>query len=333
MHALIDHALDRLVVPGYTSAGYALRRRGWRELPPNALAGRRILITGASSGIGSAAAAQAARLGAGVHLLVRNRGRGEEARERIAAAAGLDDHETDARLCLWTCDVSDLDAVRAFADDFTEEVPGFDGLVHNAGVMTAKRERSAQGHELTFATHVLGPLLLTRLLKPALRRGGAASVVFVASGGMYTARLDADDLELEQRDFDGPAFYAHAKRIQVILAEELAHQAGGDGISFAAMHPGWADTPGLRRSLPRFRRLVGPLLRSPEQGADTVIWLLATNAAATSPGAFWHDRLPRPAHLLPGTRETDPERRQLLSALEAMTAAPEPQPLAAMKGA
>ena len=333
MHALIDQALDRLVVPGYTSVGYALRRRGWRELPPDALAGRRILITGASSGIGTAAASQAVRLGAGVHLLVRDSERGEKARQQIAAAAGLDAREADLRLHLWTCDVSDLEAVRAFAGDFTEEVPGLDGLVHNAGVMTEGRERSAQGFELTLATHVLGPLLLTRLLEPALRLGGSASTIFVSSGGMYTARIDADDPQLERRDFDGPAFYAHAKRIQVILAEELADEAGDSGIAYAAMHPGWADTPGLRRSLPRFRQLVGPLLRSPEQGADTIVWLLATGAAARDSGAFWHDRRPRPAYLLPGTRETSAQRRQMLAALEAMTAAPHPEPLAAAKGA
>ena len=329
MHSFIDQALDRLVVPGYTSAGYALRSRGWNELAPDALAGRDVLITGASSGIGTAAAVGAARAGAVVHLVVRNPERGERARQEIAAAAAVDPGK---RLPLWTCDISDLESVHRFADEFESKVPALAGLVHNAGVMTDARERSAQDHELTFATHVLGPFALTRLLEPQLHSGAPATVVFVSSGGMYTARLDADDLELEQRDFDGPGFYAHAKRIQVILAEELAADAGGEGISYAAMHPGWVDTPGLSRSLPRFRRLAGPLLRTPEQGADTIVWLLATGAAAAEPGAFWHDRRPRPTHFLPRTRETAAERTQVLAALEAMTAAPRPEPLTATKG-
>ena len=315
MRALFDQTLDRLIVPGYTAVGFALRRRGWNELPPDALAGRHLLITGASSGIGAAATAGAARLGATVHMLVRDSERGERARAEIAAG-GIDIE----RLRLWTCDISDLEAVRDFASAFEAEVPVLSGLVHNAGVMTQARERSAQDHEVTFATHVLGPFLLTRMLQPALIRSDPATVVFVSSGGMYTAGLEAGDLQLEQRDFDGPRFYAHAKRIQVILAEELA--AAGDGIAYASMHPGWADTPGLRRSMPRFRRLVGPLLRSPEQGADTIVWLLATGAAAQQPGALWHDRRARPTHFLPRTSETAEDRERLMTALEELTPLP-----------
>ena len=334
MRSLLDRALDFTVAPGYTSLGYTLRRGGWDELPPDSLAGRSILITGASSGIGAAAAAGAARLGADVHMLVRDAGRGAEARRRIAGAAGDGGaDEVESRLRLWTCDVSDLERVRSFADGFSAEVGELHGLVHNAGVLPAQRERTAQGHELTLATSVIGPYLLTRLLEPALRRGAPSTVIFVASGGMYTARLSAGDVELDGREFDGPRFYAHAKRIQVILAEELATEGAGSGVAYAAMHPGWADTPGLRRSLPRFRRVVGPLLRDAEQGADTIVWLLASGAAAGAPGAFWHDRRVRPAYRMPGTRETPDERRRLIAALDEITgsqaSAGRPNPTAA----
>ena len=78
-----------------------------------------------------------------------------------------------------------------------------------------------------------------------------------------------------------------------------------------AMHPGWADTPGVRRSLPRFYRLTGPLLRTPEQGADTIVWLGAADNRGRSSGRFWHDRRPRPTHLLPWTKETRQERERL----------------------
>ena len=318
MPAFIDQTLDRLVVPGYTSAGFSLRERGWDKLPQEALAGRHVLITGASSGIGAAAAAGAAHLGATVHMLVRNPEKGERAKAEIAS-----DGADPERLRLWTCDISDLDAVSDFAADFTAEVPALSGLVHNAGVMTQSRERSAQGHELTFATHVLGPYVLTRLLKPALDSGAPSSVIFVTSGGMYTTGLDAVDPQLEQRDFDGTRFYAHVKRIQVILAEELAVRAVDNGVAYASMHPGWVDTPGLRRSLPRFSRLTGPLLRSSEQGADTIIWLLASGAAAQQPGALWHDRRARPAHVLPRTSESAADRERLLASLEELTPLPQ----------
>lgn len=310
MHSALDKALDWTVLPGYTSLGYALRRRAWEELPPQSLSGRRILVTGAGSGIGRAACARLASLGADVHMLVRDRGRGETARGTIPSP-------DRARVEVELCDVSDLDAVREFAAGFSARVGQLHGLVHNAGVLLPRPQRSRQGYELTLATHVLGPLLLTELMLPALRSAAPSLVVFVASGGAYTARLDLADLELEREEFDGSRSYAHAKRIQLILAGELAAREGRNGVGFAAEHPGWADTPGLERSLPRFHRILRPLLRDAEAGADTVVWLLANpEAAAEHPGAFWHDRRPRPAHRLSRTRETAAERRQLLRDLE-----------------
>jgi NAD(P)-dependent dehydrogenase (short-subunit alcohol dehydrogenase family) len=314
---LLDRALDWTVVPGFSSIGYALRRRSWQDPAPDALAGRSVLVTGSSSGIGAAACAGLARLGASVHMLVRDSERGEATRRRLPAALR-------ERTRLELCDVADLDAVRAFAADFGRRVPQLHGLVHNAGVLLPRRERSPQGHELTLATHVLGPLLLTELLLPALRRAAPSQVVFVASGGAYTARLRAADPALEREEFDGPRFYAHAKRIQLVLAAELARREAGSGVAFAAAHPGWADTPGLERSLPRFHRLLRPILRDAEAGADTIVWLLANPAAAAAhPGAFWHDRRPRPAHRLPRTRESAAERERLLGELEELI---EPEP-------
>lgn len=310
MHQALDKALDWTVLPGYTSLGYALRRRSWEELTPGSLAGRSVLVTGASSGIGTAACARLASLGANVHMLVRDESRGEAARRTIPAPAR-------ERVEIELCDVSDLDAVREFAAGFATRVPELHGLVHNAGVLLQRRERSRQGFELTLATHVLGPLLLTELLMPALRKGAPSQVVFVASGGAYTARLHADDPELEDEEFDGPRFYAHAKRIQLILARELAERERGSGVGFAAEHPGWADTPGLERSLPRFHRLLRPILRDAEAGADTIVWLLVhPEASAAHPGALWHDRQPRSAHRLPGTRESAAERERLWRELE-----------------
>ncbi|HSI79727.1 MAG TPA: SDR family NAD(P)-dependent oxidoreductase [Solirubrobacterales bacterium] len=314
--ALFDRVLDWAVVPGYTSIGYGLRRRSWNgELGGRPLAGRTVLVTGASSGIGEAAAEGLARLGAGVHMLARDPERGAAARDRVAARIGVDRGRAPTELELEVCDLSDLEAVRAFAARFAAANPRLDGLVHNAGVMPPRRERSAQGHELAFATNVLGPFLLTNLLLPALRRSAPSTVALVASGGMYTAGLDVDDLELDRREFDGPRFYAHTKRIEVILAKLWAERERGTGVAFASLHPGWVDTPGLERSLPGFRRLLRPLLRDPAQGADTAVWLLATSAAHGRPGAFWHDRRPRPEHRLPWTRESETERRRLWAEL------------------
>ncbi len=296
--AALDWALDLAVVPGYTSLGFRLRRRWWQEIPRSALEGRAILVTGASSGIGEALCARLVRCGARVRMLVRNAEKGEAARRRVidgVAGGGA------AEVAL--CDVSDLDDVRRFAATLDEGATQLDGLVHNAGVLNGARERSPQGFELTFATAVLGPFLLTRLLQPHLRRGSRPAVVTVSSGGMYTARAQLDDLQLEGRSFDGPRFYAHAKRLQVLLTAEWARRERGSGVSYSSLHPGWVDTPGLEASLPGFRRLVRPFLRDPDQGADTALWLLAAEEPRRFGGAFWHDRRRRPTHLLPWTRE------------------------------
>ncbi|MEO8091093.1 MAG: SDR family NAD(P)-dependent oxidoreductase [bacterium] len=315
---MLDRALDWTVVPGYGSPGYRLRRRAWGpRVASEALADRDVLVTGASSGIGEAAARQLAEAGARVHLLARNPDRGEAARARLLAAVpgGGDDGE---RVRLHLCDVSDLDSVRAFAAAFAERVPRLAGLIHNAGVLTKRRERTPQGHERTLATAVIGPFLMTRMLLESLRAGAPSRVVWVSSGGMYTARLDAGDLELDHRDFDGSGFYAHAKRAQVILAE-LFDEREGDGVRFHSMHPGWADTPGVEDSLPRFHRVMSPILRDADQGADTAVWLLAAPEAAER--GFWHDRRRRPTHRVPRTCESSADRERLWSFLEDATRA------------
>lgn len=310
--AAIDTALDRAVAPGYSSLGYRIRSRWWD--PPPRIDAAPVVVTGASSGIGEAICAQLAALGARVVMVIRDPQRGERARERVAASLARAGHAAAGHgLELARCDISDLGAVADLATRLRESEHGLAGLIHNAGVLTAERERSPDGHELTVATAALGPLLLTRLLEPSFRRG--ATVVFVSSGGMYTARLDPEDLELERRAFDGPRFYAHAKRVQVVLAGELAARSRDRRVAYASMHPGWVDTPGLESSLPRFHRLARPLLRDPRQGADTASWLVAGGAAAELPGEFWHDRRRRPKHLLPRTREGRADRDRMWSEL------------------
>ena len=300
---LLDTALDLSVVGGYTSVGYRIRSRGWRPLPR--MEGKVALITGATSGIGLAAADGFARLGATVWLAVRNRERGEEARARIL------EHRAGADVHVELCDLSRLESVRGFAERFAAESPRLDVLVNNAGVLTQERELSADGIELTLATNVIGPFLLTQLLVPVLESSAPARVVNVSSGGMYTQKLRADDLQSEQGDFDGRTVYARTKRAEVVLTEMWAGRLAGTGVTVHSMHPGWADTAGFKSSLPRFYRTTRPLLRSPDQGADTVVWLGAAAEPAESTGGFWHDRRRRPTNLLPGTRETEAERRRL----------------------
>jgi dehydrogenase/reductase SDR family member 12 len=307
---LLDTTLDLTVLPGYANVGYRIRRLMWKDGELQSMDGKVVLITGATSGLGLAAAEGFARLGASVRLLARSEQRGEFARKTITARTG----NRDVRVQL--CDLSDLAAVRDFAAAFAVEESSLDVLVNNAGAMLAERTLSPDGLELTFATNVLGPFLLSGLLLHLLRRGTDPRIVNVSSGGMYTQRLDLDDLQSAHGEFDGPAVYARSKRAEVILTELWAERLRDSGVVAHAMHPGWVDTPGLRSSLPRFRKLARPLLRSPEEGADTILWLGAAEEPAHSSGGFWQDRRRRPTHRVPWTKETREEREQLWSACE-----------------
>ncbi|MDQ6822050.1 MAG: SDR family NAD(P)-dependent oxidoreductase [Actinomycetota bacterium] len=302
---LLDSALDRTVVGGYTSIGYRIRSRAWNDAELPRMDGKVVLVTGASSGLGLGAAEGFGRLGATVWLVVRSASRGEVARRTLVSRSG----NRDVRVGL--CDLSELASVRQFAECFIDQAPRLDVLVNNAGVMSERPAVSPDGIELTLATNVVGPFLLTSLLAPLLERSAPSRVVNVSSGGMYTQRLRVEDLESEGGEFDGPTAYARTKRAQVVLTELWANRLKGTGVVVHAMHPGWADTSGLRSSLPRFSRLTRPLLRTPEQGADTIVWLGAAAEPGQSSGGFWHDRRQRTTNLLPWTREISPERDRL----------------------
>jgi len=296
----LDTLLDRLVVPGYSRIGYAVRRRvGWPDEPnPQALQGRAVAITGANSGLGLATALGAARLGAQVRLLCRDTAKGERARQQIERAVPT------AQVVVDECDLSDPKSIRAAATTIRKEHAGLHGLVHNAGVLPPERTETADGHELTVATHVLGPHLLTAELRTVLAGEPDARVIFVSSGGMYAQRLHSDDPEFHRGQYDGVAAYARTKRMQVVLAQLWAAQLADQRVAVHAMHPGWADTPGVTESLPRFARFAGPLLRTPEEGADTIVWLLAADEPGRTSGLFWHDRRPRPTSYVPLTRHS-----------------------------
>jgi dehydrogenase/reductase SDR family member 12 len=311
--SILDTILDRTVVGGYASIGYRVRSRTWNPADLQPLDGTVVLVTGASSGIGLAAAEGFACLGATVWLLARSEERGERARAQIVARSG----NSDVHVGLG--DLSDLGAVRQFAERLTQRVPRLDVLVNNAGALLGERTLSVDGVELTFATNVLGPFLLTNMLVPMLEQRESARIINVSSGGMYTQRIEVEDLQTAHEQFDGPAVYARTKRAQVILTELWAQRLEGSGVVVHAMHPGWVDTPGLQSSLPRFYGVTKRLLRTPRQGADTILWLGSAPEPACSSGGFWHDRRRRPTHLVPWTRETPADRERLWAECERLS--------------
>jgi dehydrogenase/reductase SDR family protein 12 len=282
---------------------------------PNDLAvdlhGKRCLVTGANSGIGFATSERLAELGASVDLLCRSEERGQAAVDSIRESTG------NPNVRLIRLDVSDLDDVERVAALYDHEV--VDVLIHNAGVLPDERIESPQGLELTWATHVAGPHLLTRRLRSALERSGAGRIIWVSSGGMLTRKLQVRDPQWSRREYDGVLAYAETKRAQVVLSERWSALLRGSGVVSNAMHPGWADTPAVQSSLPRFHAVTERILRSPAEGADTVVWLAAAEVAREVTGEFFFDRRRATTHWLPTTRERQPDRDALWQQVEAAT--------------
>jgi dehydrogenase/reductase SDR family member 12 len=318
--AIIDDLLEILVVPSFTKAGYLFRRRlfGWEDLGRRSLAGRTILVTGPTSGLGRAAAAALARMGARLVLVGRNRKRLEETRAALAGETGNED------LATVVADMSLLSSVRAAAAEILEREPRLDAIIDNAGAMFMTREVTDEGFERTLATMVLGPWVLIASLLPRLVDSPDGRIVAVTSGGMYTQRLPLDDLQFAEAEYDGPRAYARAKRAQVALVREWARRLRARGVTANAMHPGWADTPGVIDALPGFSRLLGDQLRTADQGSDTMVWLAAAEEGGRASGRLYLDRRPRPFDRLPVTRLSAAERRELWEQVAALTGEPDP---------
>lgn len=299
--------MDFTVIPGFSAIGYSVRRRmfGW-EMPD--LTGRSVMITGATSGLGKAGAIDLARCGATVHLVVRNEEKGREVIEEIAGKAELH-----------LCDLSSMADIRRFTDGFLESGAKLDVLINNAGVMPSKREHTDEGFELTFATNLLGPYLLTELLLPRLREGRNPRVITMSSGGMYSSGFSFSDPQLEKKDYKPTSFYAHTKRGEVMITDAWQRREPVNGVTFCSMHPGWAVTPGMSAALPGFHKITGPILRDSHQGVDTAIWLAGAAPDEAPGGLFYEDRRPRTKERMPGTAGSEEDGDRLLELLTGIT--------------
>ena len=302
--SLLDRLADASIYFSFDRSGFRRHQKSFRaeDLEVD-LDGKRCLVTGANSGLGLAAAHALARLGAEVRLLCRSEERGRIAERDVRAASGND------RVHLELVDLASPASIRDFVERWGERPA--DVLINNAGVLPEERVETEDGLELTWATNVVGPFLLTWKLIPSLRRAPAARVINVSSGGMYSQRLDLRDVGWRDKPFDGVVAYARTKRAEVVLTELWAERLAETAVTVNSMHPGWADTPGVQKSLPRFWRFTRNRLRSPREGADTIVWLAACERIAARSGKFWFDRRAVSTHLLPGTRERSGDRERL----------------------
>ena len=297
----------------FSRIGYVFRSLFWRRLRAD-FTGQHWIITGASGGIGEAIALGAAQRGAYILAIARNR----EKLDRTGATIPEDQ---------WTPLCADLSLqadTEAVVRQIIDKGKKIDVLVNNVGIMLDDFSVTPEGHETTFAVNILNHYLLTERLIAARMFAKDAVIINMASGGMYNAPLMLSHMNWQSpKGYSGVFAYAVHKRGQAELTGYWQEKYGDNGQEdergprFYVMHPGWADTDGVKFSMPRFRKILKSVLRNSAQGADTAIWLAATRPPADVPAPFWFDRKPRSAHAYDRTRETQHTPQDLVDFLDA----------------
>ncbi len=299
---------DRLVMPGlamFSKWGFRRGQAHWHPMSAM-MDSKHVVLTGASAGLGLATAIALAEAGARLTLVIRNPAYAEDLRARILKETGND------KVCIELADLSLLSEVDALVDRLLSRGEPIDVLINNAGALFNEYGETSEGIERSAALLLLSPWKLTEGLKPLLTgHKTPARVINVVSGGMYSEQLSLKQLVMTPDTYNGPRAYARAKRALTVLTEQWAERWRDDNIVVNAMHPGWADTPGVQGALPTFRTVTQLILRSPEEGADTIIWMARATEADQVTGKLFLDREPRTPYLLDKTRELSAEREGL----------------------
>ena len=236
------------------------------------------IVTGGNSGIGKATVEGLARRGATVVIACRDADRGQAALREIAANSGSKD------LHVMPLDLASLTSVRAFAAAFVAKFARLDVLVANAGIMTRKRQMTADGFEMDFGVNHVGHFLLTELLLPLLKSSAPARIVVVSSSMHASGTIDFDDLASE-KSWRGA--YPRSKLANMLFVRALAKRLAGSGVVVNGLHPGVIATE-LARDYPAPIRLMARwFFKSPEQGARTSLYLATAPEAAEVSGRYF----------------------------------------------
>jgi NAD(P)-dependent dehydrogenase (short-subunit alcohol dehydrogenase family) len=255
--------------------------------------GKVVVVTGANSGIGLAAAHEFARRGARVGLVGRDQDRLDAAVAGVQASAG-----DDGAVLGFRSDFAVLDSVRELADALSDAYPTIDVLCNNAGGVNPGRQSTVDGHELTIQANHLAPFLLTNLLRLRLSGG---RVVNTSSDAHGSGSLDPDALDSPGR-YSPMRVYGTSKQANILFAKEAAHR-WPDILSFS-YHPGVVRTRfGRDSALFTFFYKLAPFLRTPEKGADTMVWLAGTDPSTVDNGGYYVDR----RLTVPSSKIADPE--------------------------
>lgn len=284
----------------------------------NGAAGRRVVITGGTSGIGLAAAEALAGLGARVTIVARSEERAAGALEQIRSTAEGADVETAF------ADLTHLASVRGLAAELSGRYPVIDVLVNNAGAMFRTRTLTADGFETTWALNHLAPFLLTNLLLDGLKQHPPARVITTASDAHRRESLPFDDLNAE-RSYRAFGRYGQTKLANIAFTVELGRRLAGSGVAAYCFHPGLVATGFNRNNARRDRlamSLIKPFCRTPAQGAATLVWLADTDEVPGDSGGYFTDR----HQILPNAQGQDPALARRLWDISAQQVALQPGP-------
>ena len=289
----------------FTRHGYVTGRKVWAPMSER-MEGRHVVLTGANSGIGLAAAIDLASAGASLTLVVRDEVKASQTAESIKEATGRTDIQFEF------ADLSLLKDTDVLIDRLLTKGDTIDVLINNAGALFNDHTMTSEGLEKSYALLLLSPWRMCERLFPLLKNhDDTARIINVVSGGMYAERLNLKRLNMTSDGYRGARAYAQCKRALSIMTEVWAERWQHHNIVVNAMHPGWSDTPGVQKSLPLFRRLTRLVLRSHAEGADTVVWMAQSNQAALSTGKLFLDREPRSTYLLGSNVESEEDRKAL----------------------
>ena len=253
------------------------------------MAGKVVMITGANSGIGEAAALELAKMGATLVMVCRDRNRGEEAMEKIKGKS------KNEKVELMVADLSSMEAVRGLAREFQGEHPRLDVLINNAGLVALRRHVTSDDYETTFAVNYLSQFLLTNLLLKQLEAGAPSRVVNVSSSAHFGGHIDFDDLQLE-RSYSAMRAYSQSKLAVVLFTYELARRVRDRGVTANCLHPGVVATNFFRRSVGPFGFVMNVtrlFLISPKKGAETAVYLASSPEVADITGEFFYKKRPK----------------------------------------
>jgi dehydrogenase/reductase SDR family protein 12 len=193
----------------------------------------------------------------------------------------------------------------------------FDALMNNVGVLNDDLIITSEGREASFVSNLLSHYQLTEALIAKELLGQGSVVVNVTSGGGYNVPLMTGTMNVtDPKRYNGTVAYGFHKRAQMVLNQYWRDTYRSQGIDFFVMHPGWADTAGVKRSLPRFRKILKSILRDEKSGADTAIWLAAKRPSQPEQELVWFDRKVRTAHVYPHTRATRETPQSLVAWLQ-----------------